>query len=109
MIGCQRPNQTVEHVQAPKLAAKTKASRDIKRPGIPPATPLKPNEFPDKRSPPHRDDDQVRGIIPQPAKQEADALTTPIAVQDGHYVYELGENLSSRCKVNCCPTAGAPD
>mmetsp|Transcript_29020 Transcript_29020/g.64016 ORF Transcript_29020/g.64016 Transcript_29020/m.64016 type:complete len:454 (-) Transcript_29020:627-1988(-) len=50
--------------------------REVLRPGIPAATPTSVCRFAEKLSPPLREDDK-----------------------DGHYVYELGENLSSRYKI----------
>ncbi|KAK9828983.1 hypothetical protein WJX72_003219 [[Myrmecia] bisecta] len=48
----------------------------IQRPGVPPPTNTAAFVVPDRPSPPHRADDK-----------------------DGHYVFELGENLTSRYKV----------
>ncbi len=53
------------------------AKRPYLRPGIPAETPL--SCYPDRASPPVRADDA-----------------------DGHYVFELGENLSSRCGSHAC-------
>lgn len=62
--------------EVPTPGKNVRQPQTIIRPGIPPQTHLSSYRFPDKPSPPLRPDDK-----------------------DGHYVYELGENLGSRYKV----------
>uniref|UniRef100_A0A7S0S3R3 Protein kinase domain-containing protein n=1 Tax=Chlamydomonas leiostraca TaxID=1034604 RepID=A0A7S0S3R3_9CHLO len=65
-----RGSSEAENVQGKRVR------QEILRPGIPPATPTNSFRVPDRPSPPLREDDK-----------------------DGHYVYELGENLTSRYKI----------
>ncbi|KAK9804159.1 hypothetical protein WJX73_006474 [Symbiochloris irregularis] len=50
--------------------------REIRRPGVPPATSINSFVVPDRPSPPFREDDS-----------------------DGHYVFDLGDNLTGRYKI----------
>ncbi|KAF5836199.1 kinase-like domain-containing protein [Dunaliella salina] len=68
------PSQTWSLQALP--AAAYKAPKRVCRPGIPPATSTLSFQVPDRPSPPLRADDK-----------------------EGHYVYQLGENLSSRYKI----------
>lgn len=62
-----------------KEASVTPEKRVVARPGVPAPTRLSAFVFADRPSPPSRDPDR-----------------------DGHYVFELGENLSSRCALLDC-------
>jgi hypothetical protein len=90
--------------------------RHLQRPGLPPATDPSSFVVPDRPSPPIRPDDKVILVAFQlwvyRTRDEAwcygsgcylvQHLTFTDAVQDGHYVFELGDNLTSRCKYWRC-------
>ncbi|GFR49286.1 hypothetical protein Agub_g11295 [Astrephomene gubernaculifera] len=70
-------NESAQEVcSSSQLCVRKKAKLEICRPGVPARISLSAFRLPDKLSPPLRDDDK-----------------------DGHFQYELGDNLSSRYKI----------
>ncbi len=72
------------------------------RAGVPPPTDLGSFVVPDRFSPPSRPDDSVsRALHCSPSfvvDSEFHFLKLQWTLQEGHYVYQLGENISSRCE-----------
>jgi hypothetical protein len=80
-------------------------TQQVVRPGVPHPIDLAHYKLPDKPSPPLRDDDQVPWGLScslgpaQPCVRGFNTLPAfLVCLQEGHYNYELGENISSRCE-----------
>ena len=79
----------------------TSEARYILRPGIPLAIRVGDFRFQDKLSPPERCPKEASAAARTAAPSRprlAQGAHKDLEMQDGHYVYELGENISSRCE-----------
>lgn len=97
-----RSQQQLPCLQVPRF----RHMQQVVRPGVPHPIDLAHFKLADKPSPPLRDDDKVLAAHTACSPSRCAAVCARpspnaaclVCLQEGHYCYELGENISSRCE-----------